>query len=56
MNCADNAITCNCLDTITSLNDYITLSLSSIDSCDSAIGVMSAETAREISKKNSPIY
>ena len=51
INCADSAITYNCLDTITSLNDYITLSLSSIDSCDSAIGAMSAETAREISKK-----
>ena len=56
IDCVDSAITYNHLDTITSLNDYITLSLSSIDSCDGAIGVMSAETAREISKKNSPIY
>ena len=45
----DGVITYNHLDTITSLNDYI-------NSCDSAIGAMSAETAREISKKNSPIY
>lgn len=49
INCADSAIAYNCLETITSLNDYIDLSLSS---CDKAIGTtMTAETAREISKK-----